>query len=394
MKTLLSLLFSTFLFVGVAMATDTSIVSNWKFPIEYWYPQTASISVPAGGVDNYPRAQALADSIGDFDPAGVNFDAVWTQLNKQGDSGAGYPIAHTTGNPLSDKGAADFTGAWKAVYDQNNIYILIKYTDDAIKGNETVELMWAPYLSIPAIAALPAASLPNCVVQAPYARYAQFGGYKVSYSATGISGAMIVDFSATGVGKINWSGTDAVLTSALSFDNKTELGSKTIKAIYTIGFQALTGNAYSAALNARPTFNNSVWRALNEGKGISFDIKVSDTDPDDQLNTAVPPVEKPQEYWWNTTSNDGYAMTYYSGFLGVRKTISAVNQVYSNRRSIFGEVTSNSVHLNQTANVEVYNSIGKLVLKSDNVNVVELKGMKEGMYIVKANDEVLKVRHQ
>jgi hypothetical protein len=46
-------------------------------------------------------------------------------------------------------------------------------------------------------------------------------------------------------------------------------------------------------------------------------MKVNDVDADDALNTDATPVKKPAEYWWNTKSNDCWALTTYAGFLKV-----------------------------------------------------------------------------
>jgi hypothetical protein len=385
MKTLISLFIATFICVASTFADDAAVVANWKFPVAYWFPNGA---IPTVGIANYPRAQMVADSIGNFDAAGAVFDEVWTSLTKQGN---GYSIANTTGNPASHTGPADFTGAMKVVYDQNNIYILLKYTDDDITGKESVELMWAPDLSIPAIAALPVAQLPTGnAQQAPYSRYGNFGGYKATYSNKGYSNCMIVDFNAAGTGNINWAGTNTILTQSLSYDDKTDLGSHDVKAIYTIGYQALTGNAYPTALNGRPNFTPAIWRLLNSKKGISFDIHIIDDDANDALNTATPAVKKPQEYWWNSTNNDGYAQTYYSGFIAPKQILTDVNSIYSNKPAIFAEVTSTQIKLTQNANVVVFNSVGKRVLTLKETNNVDLTDLKQGVYIIRANNETLK----
>jgi len=390
MKTLFSLFVVAFLCVTSTFADDAAFVSKWKFPVAYWFPE--SMPLPTGGIDNIAHAQALADSIGDFDPVGAVFDDVWAGLTLQG---AGYPIAKQNGNALSDKGASDFgNAAFKVVYDQYSIYILLQYHDDAIDGNEVVELMWAPYVSIPAIASLPTVvAITNKPVSqtAPYCRYSQFGGNKAAFTDTGYRDACIVDFDATGLGSLNVSGTNSVLKNNLGYVNKIELGSHTVKAIYTIGFQTLTGNAYATALNARPTFDHKTWRTLNNGKGITFDIKVADDDPDDQLNTAVPPVVKPGEYWWNTSSNDGWALSCYSGYLGIRGAQpTAVNSVYASKPAIFGKVTSTKVELTQNATIEVFNTIGERVISLNNTNKVDLSNFNKGVYIIRANNETLK----
>jgi len=369
-------------------AQDAAFVSNWKFPIAYWFPK--GISVPSVGVENYPSPQAIADSIPDFDPKGAVFSQVWAGLTKQGDSGAGYPVAKQNGNPLSAKGITDFNGFFKVVYDQYNIYILLQYYDDVIDGREVVELMWAPYFSIPAIETLPTViSTGNIAVQASHGRYSQFGGNKAAFTSKGYKDACILDFSATGLGSFNANGTNAVLTNNISYVNKTTLGSHTVQAIYTIGFQTLTGNAYASALNARPTFDHKTWRTINGGKGISFDIKVADTDPDDQLNTAVPAVEQPGEYWWSSTHNDGWCETYYSGFIGL-PVLTAVNPVFATKPIIFGTVTGTQIELTQDANVEVFNSIGKRVVSLNNTNRVDLTNLQKGVYVIRANNETMK----
>ena len=380
MKTLISLFVVTFLSVSTMFADDAAIVANWTFPITTWgFP--GAVTLPALGAELNPKAVAYADSIANFNAVTADFDATWTSLSKQG---AGYPIANPDGLAASNKGAADFTGAFKVVYDENNMYILMKYTDDNYLGTEAVEIMWAPYLKIDAIAAKGASE------QAAYCRYAQFGAYKATYGSTGFSAAMILDFNAAGLGNVNWGGTDNTLSSNLYLDNihTPAVGSAgVVKGIYTIGFQALTGNAYTVG-NARPDFNTLTWRALNAGKGISFDIKVNDNDADDAKDAKD--VVTPAAYWWNSTVNDGYAETYYSGFLGVNTTPTAVNTVNGNKNTIFGTVTSTKVALTQAANVEVFNSIGKRVLSLTNAVNVNLTNLNKGVYIIRANNETLK----
>ncbi|HET6559290.1 MAG TPA: hypothetical protein VFG54_18345, partial [Prolixibacteraceae bacterium] len=301
MKTLFTLLFLTLLSVAGLVAQDegdAAYVTNWKFPIGWWFPNQP---VPAEGIENYPRAQATAIMVTNFDAKEADFDAEWAKI-----AGNGYVIDNALGLAASHKGAEDFKDAsFKTFYDESNIYILLKYTDEDVTGNETVEVAWASYLKInaPEVEGNPVAW---------YARYRQFGAYKATFKKTGFDAAMIVKGGGANAdgsnGNLNWGGTNDTLSNNLFLDDHTPSGSKTIKQIITIGFTALTGEA-------RPDFNLDIWKALNEGKGISFDLKVNDVDADDAMNTDDPPVAKPAEYWWNTTSNDAYAVTYYAGFL-------------------------------------------------------------------------------
>jgi hypothetical protein len=224
------------------------------------------------------------------------------------------------------------------------------------------------------------------VPQAWYARYKQFGAYKATFKKTGFDAAMIVTGSGPNEdgsnGLIEWGGTNDILSNYLFLDDHTPVGSKTVKQIITIGFPALTGEA-------RPEFNIAIWNALNDGKGISFDMKVNDVDADDALSNDETPVQKPAEYWWNATNNDAYAVTYYAGFLKAGTTV-GVSQIKVGT-SIFERVTPNEILFNKTANVAVYNILGSQIMLKRNVNRLDLSGLKTGVYIIRANNESLKI---
>ena len=369
--------YAGFLAAGNALATsnDAEYVKDWKFPIGWWFPNQP---VPAEGIENYPRKEASAARITNFDPQTANFDAEWAKI-----AGEGYKLGEPgsrLGLAASDKGDSDFKGAYKAFCDESNIYILLQFADDDVTGNETLEVAWAPYLKIdaPEVEGTPAAW---------YARYYQFGAYKATFKNTGFDAAMIVTGSGPNAdgsnGNINWGGTNEILSNNLFLDNKTATGSKTVKWIVTIGFPALTGEA-------RPEFNLDIWNALNDGKGISLDMKVNDVDADDAL-TGDPAAQKPAEYWWNSTNNDAYAVTWYAGFLKVGNPV-GIQQIFT-KESIFERVTPNEVLLNKTANVAVYNILGSKILEKKEVMRIDLSNLKTGVYIIRANNESLKVVH-
>jgi hypothetical protein len=364
-------------FIGVEESIptegDAAYVKDWKFPIGWWFPNQP---LPAEGIDNYPRKEASASKIANFDAENADFDAEWAKIagdgNKLGGAGSRMGLA------ASDKGDADFMGAFKAFCDESNIYILLQYTDDDVTGNESLEIAWAPYLKIDAPEV-------DGVPQAWYARYKQFGAYKATFKKTGFDAAMIVTGGGANEdgsnGLIEWGGTNDILSNYLFVDDKTPAGSKTVKQIITIGFPALTGEA-------RPEFNLAIWSALNDGKGISLDMKVNDVDADDALD-GDPAVQKPAEYWWNTTNNDAYAMTWYAGFLKVGGTVSA-SQIKVGK-SIFERVTPSEILFNKTANVAVYNILGSQIMLKKDVNRLDLSGLKTGVYIIRANNESLKI---
>ncbi len=365
-----------FTFVSIALLSvssvfgqaDNAAVANWVFPIEGWF---AGAAAPAVGIDAYPRAQADATVVANFDAATANFDAAWAS------AGTAYVLGapgKRLGLAGSENGAADFTGSFKTLYDDNNMYILLQWTDDDVTGTETAEVCLSPYLKLDATDR--AAGTWYNEHNAWYDRYNQFGANKLTFKKTGFDAAMMINFTDAGVGSINWGGTTPTLTNNLFVDDKTAPASKTVKWIISIGYPVLTGTY-------RPNFNKTIWAGLNGGKGISFDLKVNDTDADDALNTDATPVAKPAEYWWNTTSNDCWQANFYAGFLKPAAP-SAVNDL---KTVDFAKITANNIELSTPANVTVYNTVGKQIINVKNATSVNISNLSKGAYIVRANNQ-------
>jgi len=374
MKKLITLFSIAFLSVSglFAQHADSAFVANWQLPIDWWF---AGAAAPAEGIDAYPRSQATAQSVDAFDAAGADFDAAWASV-----AGTGNVIGATPANILglaaSNKGADDLKdAAFKVLYDENNMYILLQFTDDDVTGGEYLELCMSPYFKLDAA---DRTDFPT----AWYTRWSQFGANKLGFLASGFDAAMMVNFDVDGKGTINWGGTTPTLSDNLFVDNKTAVGSKTVKWIVTIGYPVLTGEY-------RPDFNKAVWQALNEGKGISFDLKINDKDADDALNTDDPPVAKPAEYWWNSTSNDCWMSNMFAGFLGASDTYVSVAKPIM-KTNIFSKITPNRIELNKTANVDIFNILGQPVMSKKGVNQIDLTGLKNGAYIIRANNESMK----
>jgi len=367
MKTLFTFFVVLLISIHSISATDSEIVANWQLPIGNWFP---NIAVPAEGIDAYPRSQALADSIPDFNPVTCDFDGVWSQI------GSSNVIAKQIGNAASDAGGDDYKdAAFKVVYDANNMYVLVQYYDDDVTGNELIELMLAPYLKIDAISKI------TTIESAPYVRYLQFGAFKAVFTDIGFRDAMLVEFNSQGTGTVNNNGTTDLLATTLFMDNHTVSGSHIIKKIFTVSYEALKGVA-------RPDFNPTFWRNIDGGKGISFEIKIYDFDTNDASNTDNPPKVVPAKYTWNSTSNDAYGVTYYAGRLAP-KTVTGINSI-SSQSKIFGKIQNNNIQLNESANVRVYDSTGKLVKIIKNTTNIDLSNLCKGYYLIQANNESFK----
>lgn len=365
MKSFYKLLIAFALVAGTVSAqdeNDASVVADWNFG-GFWFPSSAAL--PTGITNKQMKAFYLPT----IDPAADDFDANWNTIT--------YPeqaIANVVNNPTANTGSADFTGAFKICYDDNNMYVLLKYTDDDYTGGETYELMWAPYMKINA-------SDYSGRPLAWYARYVQFGGYKATYNSATFVSAMMVTGGANydASTDIAWGGTnDLVNANTTTIVKKSAAGASTLKLVITIPFTCLTGSA-------RPTFDEEVWGSLNNGKGITFDIKVVDADASDVSGAAA-------GYWWNSTKNDGYAYTIYTGYLANKDYVeSGVFTPSASKNSVFETVTSDVIVLKNKANVDIYSTTGKLVLSAKNTDKLTLNELIKGVYVVKSGSETIKI---
>lgn len=295
MKKLISLfvvsLFSSLLLFAQVDAGDAAYVSSWTFPIAFWFDG----GFPSDDVASAAKNQAVSYYVSSFNAATADFDIEWAKIPGDGSTFEGF-----VNNPGSNQGAADFGGAAiKSFCDDNNMYIMLQYTDDDITGTEEVQINFAPYLKVNA----PDVSRPG----AWYIRYSDFGAYSLSFSSKGFLGAMVVE-GGNGTGNLSFYLTPTILTNSISYNNKTVDGSHVIKEIFTIGYGALTGAA-------RPNFDRDIWYALNSKKGISFDINVKDADSDDPIDVDQNFILKSAGYWWNSQSNECWQSTSYAGFL-------------------------------------------------------------------------------
>lgn len=370
----------TFLFTALILSTtivsaqsvqdkaDSTYTSTWVQALDWLGP---TVVPTQGTIDAIPRKEIVADSVSGFDAQGCIFDDEWSKYQ-----GAGNQILNPVGLAGTNSGASDFEGAFKVLYDDANIYVLLRYNDDDITGNEMVELTWAPYLKLynPKFKKL----------TANYFRYRDFGAAKATFGKSGYKNSLLIAPTISAY-DIFWSGTTADLTANLYLDDKTEPNSKVVKQIITLGYAAFTGNA-------RQNFDPSIWRTLNGGKGISFDLKVRDADTDDANEPTPDPLSntRSQDYWWNSTVNDGYVVTYLSGLLAPQKISTGIHNA-TNEKSIFGNITTNQIQLNKIANVTIFDTLGKIAMSVNNTTSVKLSVLAKGVYIVKANNQTIKI---
>lgn len=351
-----------------AKADDATGIALWSFPLQWGFPWDAENLT-------HPHAEAIATLAAEnFDAQNSDFDNIWSSISNE------YTIANAATNAGSANGSSDFQGSFKVLYDNGNIYVLLKYIDEDVTGSETTEIMWSQDMKIDAIPMI----FPTEKVASQYVRYFEFGGAKATFSNTAFTSAFIVEGSKESVNsQLNFAATPAVYANNLFVNDHTSPSAPhTRKLIYSIGFPALTGEL-------RPTFNIQSWGTLNGGKGITFDIKVNDNDANDIMSTDATPVPLPAGYWWNSTNNAGWDITSYSGYL--KTDLGSGVSGVKTRPSIFKEIKNDYIILNEYSDIKVFSTEGKQVLASSNSKIVNMKSLSKGVYIVNANNETIKV---
>ena len=416
MKTISTLFLGVLLSISSVFSqpfADAAYVDGWNYVMNTvsWFKFYKPIKGLAYDVDaSVVKKTAIASEQIGLDLSSLDFDAVYATLpgnaNKFVSKALGVDSLCIE-RPMNDFDASDFAGEWKAAYDGSYVYIFVKYLDDVDMGTESVEVMWSQVLKIDApdtISTAPnrgGAVGPQSIVDGKYVvsetdsmalyyRFSQFGGYKAKFTAAdGFTAALTLIGGSKATNVYADGPKPTLLTDNLGFINKTDPATPLLKKhVIQIGYSAFTGTY-------RPDFDDDIWNTLNGGRGLSFEVKVNDPDGNEvQSNTTGTPKYEPAGYFWNSkvgynNSADVWATTAYAGFLKNDKSTGVSAPKTEN--SIFSKVTPNQIQLSAMANVNVYNTVGKVVLSNKNTNLINLSSLGRGVYVVRANNATVKV---
>lgn len=349
-------------FCGVsAIAADFEWNDTWVAPSQastnaaygWWYGNAA---VP----DPLPVQQKaiITKAAADFDYTTCDFEEVWASLSDN----YKYAILNIIGGDANNKiGESDGHIKWAGTYDNENIYLFIR----ADKGStptegDKIEVMVSPYVAI--------SGVPD--PKDAYARYLQFGAWKAGFSYSSI----FAPTSDVCTGDIPTQGVATTLPVPPSA--KTENDNASTKWIVVIPHYAIIGDEYEGYLNLDGDFSEADFNALNDEKGLCFDIKYVENDGSAETNV-----------WWNAIDNNGFQSNAYSGLItAVDNTAiegSAVqDEVVSNMK-----ITSTQIQLNEPVDVKILNASGMLIKSVNNAVNVSISELPAGTYIVVAGNE-------
>ncbi len=321
----------------------------------------------------------------------IQIQEIWDQL------GDPYLIANKTGGTaapvdLDANAEGTFGSAFKAIYDDENLYVLFKYVDtERIAGDGTtdkpdtrefeiafqtrdIDRYEAGYL-----AAAGTVYGPNGQ-NAQYGRYIELGGGKAVFSGeAGISATQASPGQGTGGA---WVSSIGAANTPETFWTTTQDG--TVWAIVAFNFQD-----YMTALIDE-------WGATEAANIVGLDPTETSTITFDVKQNATVNTDDVIKYWWNGTDDNVYCLNYFAGYLhfsdeewvplGTNDILKAAPKsafIYDNILKFKG--------YDSPVNVDIYSVVGQKVKSAKNVNTLSVADLTNGVYVIKVGNDVFKV---
>ena len=303
------------------------------------------------------------------------FEDIWDLM-----PGDGYEVrtspcyVHEGASPLGGPGVDYEFAMFKVGYDDDNIYVFMNYLDYEIpNGRELIEVAVSPYIKLETMGPLYALDGSDWTAAASHFRYRELGAYKITANSDGVEGVMVL------LGEHRTAEDSQAVAAELDIDlySHTDGVNNPMHLMWIVRFPIYSLTDYREA-----DFDYPTWAEANDGKGISFDIKIKDNDTGDSATGA-----SGRDYWWSSDGNNGFFSTSYSGTLkpGPRNAAEKVNAQPSNIK-----VASTAILLTEPADITIVNMLGIAVLSKTNATELSIEGLAKGAYMAVSGNEVVK----
>jgi len=381
MKKISLLLFACAAMVTSATAQDGTPAWPTDYPAAATGFEWGSFADPVPAAITAAPTAEVVEVEGLFDAAiSASFDELWDMI--PGDANSIDQIKSGDETNTATATRKEYA-SWKVAYDDEEeaIVVLVLFDDKATapvtSSADNVEIMICPYYVM--------SGYTGSVAGLPYLRFGAKGGHKFECTSSSTPNYFSLEASDTDVsikGSLNG------LQDNLVVRDLTAAGSKDFKRVITIPFSTLIDTEVADAVNVYTDFTPELWKTINGGKGIAFNIKFMDKGNFNGNDDEGKP--KHTEYMWSTTDND----IYYGNGAGMGwLKLAAGND--GGDISIDGAdiskitIANGVISLEEAANVEIYSTLGALVLSTYDAQV-DISGLAAGAYIVKAAGQVAK----
>lgn len=311
----------------------------------------------------------------------IGLEEIWGRL------GAEQFVSKPTnveGGDLYDlAGAKTFGASFKAFWDDENLYVILKYMDknaQANAGSRAFEIAFQTKeidryeVGWNAATKLDGADGKN----AQYGRFTELGGGKALFGSGGVT-EIVASKGQTGA----WGAAPGAVNAPAFSWNVTNDG--TIWAVVAFSF-ADNLMFLTDEWGADETANHTALDPTVKTK-INFEVKSNATTGD--------PAKK-VEYWWSAKDNEGYALNYWVGYLNFSTdTWTPVSNDIMKAASRYAYIYDNTLKFkgySQAVDVEIYSIVGQKVRSAKNVTEVNVSDLNTGIYMVKVGKDVFKVK--
>ncbi len=306
-----------------------------------------------------------------FNAETLDFDAAWAAA---GDEAFISKATNVVGGDPYDLGDGDTYGAsWKAMYDETNLYVLIKWigVDLGTDGFTNLEIMFQPTAIDRYEPDFTAAAGDVVLQNHSYARYLELGGGKAVFKD-----ALVTEVAASKGLTAQWSANEHALTELALATHYWVKDGNMIKAVMVLPLNALS-------IPDAPFEDLSVRTPLeivpNETK-IAWDMKsnqrINEGTNDDKI-----------EYCWSSNANNVYAVNYYAGYLLFAQDNTSVTDISKEEVLVYYANNNLTISGIEPTDVKIYNLAGMLVGSYKNVTSgINLGDLNNGIYIVQLNN--------
>ncbi|MGB9747568.1 MAG: T9SS type A sorting domain-containing protein [Bacteroidales bacterium] len=369
MRKIYLFIFLLFLAKGVFAQVD---VRDTLFPVGWiTYPSDVDWSVEKFPKKAVTIMKAPVDWV--FDENQFTLTDLWDKLGDENE------VKNPTNTDGGDLYGANFGARWKAFYDNENLYVCLKYMDKNLAADEnsrSFEIMYqTKYYDRYEPGWQAAQSIKGKNYQ--YARYIRLGGGKAKIESAGLTEFASSDGAK---GPNSWQlgiwGTNANVTGdppVVVWDVDAE---NTIWC--TIQFNFAKHMYYLNDVKGLDTVTNRVAFDPTQIDTISFDVK----------SNALKETQK-VEYFWNSNTNDGFEAVYYNGYLVFGDKVLGIHKPVANTQSAYAYMTTGNVLKLKgisNANVDVYSLLGQRMKSARNVSELNMNDLTKGLYIVRINN--------
>ena len=307
-----------------------------------------------------------------FDMAADEVGDVWDDISSDETPLDNYIQGDERRDPVNED---DFSAKMKAFHDRDDVYVIVKVTDDEIiEDKDAIELFWASYAD-----SLPVEDWPftprftSDENEHVIARWGQRGAGKAFSAFNEIDPSIEVEsnfyFKENDEGEWEHSWVAPTADSLGMSTNFLQTGNNNYEAVWRF--------------NIEKTFDGFI--APEANVIFSFEFKVIDEDTTEQ--------EFPIQAQFNSPINEVWWSTYYAGYAQMEGV--STNMVVpgsDNEMFVYPNPAKNVLFINEdVVEVEMFNSTGALILNKEGVQstggIINVSGYARGLYILKITNQ-------